>query len=364
MKPRIHLLCFLTLTMSCDASDESAPTETFTSIVTSTATSTVTSTTPTTDTGSETTITTIPTTTQKTTTTETTAPEPPPIIDCGKVPEHPTFIEQLDQPTAYHDVVFDDENNLVGTDEFQLFKSPDSENVELWIPNIRELEQMGVLPDGDIVALSTWAGSLIRLKPDGTRTTIKGNLQGYGLIVGPDNMVYVADSWLTNSILRIDPDTGFTETYISGFNDGITAKVITFNRDYSRMYIGTVSNTGAVLFVELDKNLMPISAVKRFANNTGTWHDGIGMDACGNLYVNDVSASQFFRISQDGTVSVYHDWKNSDYGHGHTWGTGIEPWDDHTLYLPQPYIGYRVQAMEIGVPNAHWNDGYYVTINE
>jgi hypothetical protein len=360
MKPRIHLLGFLTLTMSCDASDESTHTETFTS----TTTNTVTSTTPTTDTGSATTRTTIPTTTQKTTTTETTEPEPPPIIDCGEVPDRPTSIEQLEQPTAYHSIVFDDENNLVGTDEFQLFKSPDPDNVELWIPNIRELEQMDILPDGDIVALSTWEGSLIRLKPDGTRTTIKGNLQGYGLIVGPDNMVYVADSWMTNSILRIDPDTGFTETYISGFPGDITAKVITFNRDYSRMYIGTVSDIGAVLFVDLGKNLEPISEIKLFTDGTGAWHDGIGMDACGNLYVNDVSASQLLQISQDGTVTVFYWWPNSDYGHGHTWGTGIGPWDDHTLYLPQPYVGYRVLAMEIGVPNAHWNDGYYVTINE
>jgi hypothetical protein len=44
--------------------------------------------------------------------------------------------------------------------------------------------------------------------------------------------------------------------------------------------------------------------------------------------------------------------------------SGIGPWVDHTIYLPQPYVGYTVTSYDIGVPSRDWNNGYYTTTNE
>jgi sugar lactone lactonase YvrE len=270
----------------------------------------------------------------------------------------------MPQPRAYHGIVFDADNNLVGNDTTHIHSASDPENAEVWLPGVGTYEQIGLLADGDIVAISGTNGTVERIASDGSRIVLYAGLDAYGLVVGPDNMVYIADPWISNTIIRIDPDTGWAEEYISGFDPNVYGKVMTFNRDYSRMYIGTRSDTGAVLFVDLDQDLEPVGGLQLFAVDAGTWHDGIGMDACGNLYVNDYSRTRLNRISQKGKVSVYHDFPSFDYGHGHTWGTGVGSWDDHTLYVPQPYIGYRVAALTIGVPAMDWNDGIYITINE
>jgi streptogramin lyase len=269
----------------------------------------------------------------------------------------------MPRPRADHGIVFDADNNLLGNDGTHIHKASDPENAEVWVPNVGQYEQMGRLADGDIVAINASNGTVERVASDGSRTVLDSGRSAYGLVVGPDNMVYIADTWQTNTIIRIDPDTGWADEYIAGFGSAY-AKVITFNRDYSRMYIGTVSDAGVVLYVDLDKNLEPIGNPKLFATNAGTWHDGMGMDACGNLYVNDYYSTSLYRISENGQVALFHDFPYDDYGHGHTWGTGVGSWDDHTLYVPQPYIGQRVSALTIGVPAMDWNNGSYITINE
>ena len=352
------------MTMGCSTQTDTTS-EGTTSTTTTTSTIATSTTTATTETASKTHSTTTSATTGTTTiaTTET-VPAPPPVIDCSKIPAKPTSIVQMGQPRAYHGIVFDADNNLVGNDTTHIHRASDPDNSEVWLPGVGLYEQMGRLADGDIVAVSGTYGTVERIASDGSRTVLDSGRSAYGLVVGPDNMVYIADPWLSNTIIRIDPDTGWAEEYIAGFAGNVYAKVIAFNRDYSRMYIGTVSDAGVVMYVDLDKKLEPIGGPQLFATNAGVWHDGLGMDACGNLYVNDYGDTAMYRISEKGQVALYHDFPYNDYGHGHTWGTGVGFWDDHTLYVPQPYIGYRVSALTIGVPAMDWNNGFYSTINE
>ena len=83
----------------------------------------------------------------------------------------------------------------------------------------------------------------------------------------------------------------------------------------------------------------------------GPYIDGLGVDACGNVYVAEVATDALYRIpAEGGEGEVLIDWGFDDYGHGLEWGSGIDGWDPLSLYLPQPYDDHTVVQVEIGVP--------------
>jgi hypothetical protein len=84
----------------------------------------------------------------------------------------------------------------------------------------------------------------------------------------------------------------------------------------------------------------------------GGWLDGLGVDACGNLFVPDYNTSSLYRISPEGLVSLYYYFGSVAYGHGLAWGSGMGGWNAEALYLPQPYDENTVVEVVIGVPEA------------
>src|SRR5262245_47857088 len=48
-----------------------------------------------------------------------------PVFDCSKVPDEPIEVNELDKPRGYHDVIFDTEGNLIGSDGHNLVAAPD-----------------------------------------------------------------------------------------------------------------------------------------------------------------------------------------------------------------------------------------------
>jgi hypothetical protein len=96
----------------------------------------------------------------------------------------------------------------------------------------------------------------------------------------------------------------------------------------------------------------------RTAANIGTWpdgggfHDALGVDHCGNLYLTDFYDQRLYRVRTDGSVETVLEFPEQvRYGHGLEWGSGIDGWDDHAIYLPQPYDENTVLEVVIGVPS-------------
>ena len=96
----------------------------------------------------------------------------------------------------------------------------------------------------------------------------------------------------------------------------------------------------------------------------GQYHDTLGVDICGYLWVANYWDSTLYRISPSGDVLDY--WEapgnGNTYGHGLVWGTGSDGWDDHMIYLPQPYNNYNVIEVNIGVPSKDWPLGYGINL--
>jgi len=267
-----------------------------------------------------------------------------PPFDCSTVPDALLSVEELVGPIGYHDVAFDSGGSMIGTDGNQLFKADSSGNTVPWGAAIPGVQGMDFLPTGSLVAASS--SGLVRIAPDGTQTNLNASLTAaYGVTVGPDGMVYVADN---ATLYRVDPISGETETLLS--SGTVAPRAIDFSPDLTRMYIASFC-TEKVFVAELDGNYDIVGEPTEFATIPGScYEDGIGVDVCGNVYIPVYGLSQLFRITPEGELTIYHQFDSTTYGHGLEWGNGVGGWDDQILYLPQPYDGTTVVAIDIGVP--------------
>lgn len=288
-------------------------------------------------------------------------PDLPPVLDydCEDLTEPFITQTELVAPRGYHDLVFDDDGHIIGSDGNSLLMVTYDNDVDVFLPGVGGIQGMDKLDDGDILFVTNF-GELRRVTPMMQNTVVVSGLGGgYGVTVGPDQMAYVC---VGSSILRIDPDTGDQEVWLSAPE---TPRVMVFNLDSTGAYFSTLT-FGAfapVYYVEVDGDLDPVGAPVVFATGVGQgYHDGLGIDACGNLYVPDFNTSGLYRIDPDGVVTTLYAEPLSPfshYGHGIEWGSGIDGWNDHAIYLPQPYDGNTVNEIDLGVPSGStvrtWN---------
>ena len=274
------------------------------------------------------------------------------VFDCATVPAAPLSQAVIPGATGYHGLAFDGQGHIIGSDNSALIKADYQGNWSLFVPGQGMLEQMVTLPNGDLLIASAEDGALKRVTAGGTVTTIAPDIWAYGVVIGRDDMIYAAN-W--DCIYRVDPTTG-TSAEWGTLPYGIAPHAIDFNVDFTRMYIGTTTGNGMgkVYCLELDANLDPTGPATLFALEVGFgYHDGVGVDCCGNLYVPDYEAKQLFRMSAAGVVERYVDWSSDSdgYGHGLVWGDGVGGWRTDALYLPLPYDNNQVVEIVIGVPD-------------
>ena len=101
----------------------------------------------------------------------------------------------------------------------------------------------------------------------------------------------------------------------------------------------------------------------------GNYHDTLGVDLCGYLYVSDYDRRKMWRIAPDGTNYVFLDSNNGGGGlfssqhiHGMEWGNGIGGWREDAIYVSKPYDDGKVSEIVIGVPSKDWDKGYAINL--
>jgi hypothetical protein len=288
--------------------------------------------------------------------------------DCATLPATPLGFRTVPGARGYHDVGFDTEGYIFGaTSSFgaDLIRVDFDGNAQVWVPNVQTVEQFTWLPDGDL-AVSSSSRGILRVAPNGGTSTINGNIHPYGLILGPDENLYAADQ---DKLWRVDPNSGeATQLLASGQLASGSPRVLNFNLDYTKLYLGTYGGSqGRIYVMDVDANLDPVSTPTVFASGVGTgaYHDTLGIDICGYLYVADYSTSAMYRISPSGEVQTLLQAQGllaSEYGHGMSWGTGEDGWLDDAIYVTQPYNGNTVMEVVIGVPSRHWDEGYAINL--
>ena len=272
------------------------------------------------------------------------------VIDCNKLPP-PQKPTRLEAPSGYNDLVFDADGAMIGNDSHSLIRAASPTDSQVFSPNTGTIYKMGYLPNGDIVATAS-SRDIITITPEGVSSVLVSGLNGYGLSVGSDGLVYVGTNYDTNDtsgIYRIDPTNGDMELYIDASD--YAPRALEFSADYSRLYFGTL-NGGKVMVVDLDDNLDPIGEPKKLVVVPEGWHDTLEVDACGNVYVGAFFSWSIYRISAiDHSIVTLVSWNFNNYGHGFEWGDPSGGWDEMAIYITHPYNGTWVDEHVIGVPS-------------
>lgn len=274
---------------------------------------------------------------------------PPVIYDCDTAPTTDFTGTPTAGARAYHGIGFDDVGHLIGWDgRSALIKATYEGDREVFLPGINYAEQIDRLPDGDFVMGDPYAGTLVRISPEGASTVLASGVSGvYGVTVGPDGNVYVANG----GVVRVETATGTVTTLLNAPPDGgWIAHSIEFNLDSTVLYIGTIGS-GQLLGLPLDEDLNPSGEPTTLATVGSGWHDAVAVDACGMLWIPDYYSSGFYRVDLEaGTVTNAVPTGGVAYGHGAVFGTGINGWRRDAIYQPQPYNGSTVREVVIGVP--------------
>lgn len=270
---------------------------------------------------------------------------------CDNLPPGELEWVEMDQPRGYHDLVFDDAGRILGWDGKAMVAAPYTGDSEKIIVGLQDVQGMDRLFDGDYVAANSARGEVFRFTADGGMETITTGLyNSYGVTVGPDGMVYVATY---NAVYKVDPESGEQVKIVSA-PPSWYPHTINFSLDSTVMYIGTIGTGGKIYAQAMDADMNPTGDLFEYARNVGQgYHDGLGVDVCGNLYAADYSSTGLYRVLTDGTVDTLIKGKFRFYGHGLKWGSGIGGWRTDALYQPQPYDSNTVREVVIGVEDGH-----------
>lgn len=268
--------------------------------------------------------------------------------DCAELPA--VEVTQLAGPIAAADVAFDAEGHLIGSNTLDLFRaSSPAEPAKLWVPGVVNRSAVRMLSNGRLAVVQEDYRRVLTLTPEGASSLLVADLYyPFGLVEDLEGRVYIGD---TQSIVRVELETGERETWLA--TPDFVARWMSFDREYESMFVGGRSST--IFRVPIDEagaaglpsawGTLPVETEKLLV-------DGLGVDACGNVYAAEFWSRALYRFSPAGGMAeLLVQWDDIEYGHGLQWGSGIGEWSETSLYLPQPYNDYNVVRVELGVPN-------------
>ncbi|MFV8751545.1 SMP-30/gluconolactonase/LRE family protein [Nannocystaceae bacterium ST9] len=250
-------------------------------------------------------------------------------------------------------MAFDDEGRLIGSNTQDIFRTASATGTPaLWVPGVPNRSALRHLSDGRIAVVQEMFRRVLVLLPDGSSKILASNLDyPFGLVEDLDGAVFIADN---SRIMRVDPESGDAAIWLETPN--FVSRWISFDVDYDGMFVGGRTNT--IHWVPIDESgqagapfvwgTLPVPA----SDEGHTLVDGLGVDACGNVYAAEFYSKGLYRIPDGGGVGEQLvEWSEIEYGHGLQWGSGMGDWSETSLFLPQPYNAFNVVQVEIGVPS-------------
>ncbi|MBM4396792.1 MAG: SMP-30/gluconolactonase/LRE family protein [Deltaproteobacteria bacterium] len=270
-----------------------------------------------------------------------------PPYDCAALPPGPFYLEKIPNAIASEDIAFDSKGNLVGSNNEALFKTKFGGKAKLWVPNVHNRAGMRYLPDGTLILCDDQLGRVLAFDPEGVqRVLVQGLAYPNGVTSDMKGFVYVTEHD-GNRVLRIHPYTGEYTV--------LTDKIpnpngVIFNPDFTALYVGSFA-TGWVYRLSISPDGVPGKLVE-WASPAGPGGllDGIGVDACGNVYVCEYGNTDIWRIPATGGPAKLIVHGQDTYLPNFQWGTG-DGWDPYSIYVPDGWaIG--VWRIRLGVPSA------------
>jgi sugar lactone lactonase YvrE len=278
-------------------------------------------------------------------------------FDCSTIPAPPYTFTTITNVVSGEDISFDNEGNLIGMSGGDLFKSTKTGGSTIWVSGAGCASGLRTQPSGDVVC--NGADTLLHFDKETGMKTVAASGLAYpnGIEMDLDGFAYVSEQ-SAGKVTKINPDaTNETWTIAEGLS---SPNGLTFSPDYKTLYVGSFCG-GMIYKIEFDATGQPGEATTFInasdpdavtAGMTGCF-DGMGVDACGNLYVNDYGVINTYRISPDGaTIEIAADLSPpSSWIPNMQWGSGVGGWDDMKLYVAD--ISSAVYEIPVGVPSKY-----------
>jgi hypothetical protein len=276
-------------------------------------------------------------------------PDAMPVV-CTGLPTAPVPVTHLAGFVASEDLAFDQEGNVIESDTVNIYKTarvvPPSSGRTTFVPSLQFRAGMRLTATNKLMVNNDQAGTLVRVDPDGSRHPILSGLDyPNGMEIGADGFVYIS-AQSSSLVLRVDPETGANTVITDQVNQ---PNGLTFNKDYTTLYIGAFSGEGTIYAVDIDGAGAP-SNFRPWKTGVGTgWNDGMGVDACDNVYIADYGQSKILRISADASeiVTIVDRSGPFSYMPNFQWGSGLGGWDSHKLYIVG--VGEGLFEVDLGV---------------
>lgn len=286
-----------------------------------------------------------------------------PDFDCSAPLAAPPYASrEIDGSASSEDIDIDVHGYIIGSDRANLYRSSVHGDLILIAPDVENPQAIVALPTEDIVLFEESVAKLVRIDPDGNRTTLGtppyvpyGDATASGIIYATQPNWDGTDSF----IIRIDPFANQIDQVLVWPEHQPWG--ITFNEDYSALYVSTldavpggagprlpyiyrlnVDDQGGVddpeLFATLDEDRII---------------EGLTVDGCGNLYVS--RGTSIVRVSRDGK-QIDEIWREevgpvgraiSGLAFGRAGGAGGT--DPRKLYASNPYGKFAIE-IDVGVP--------------
>jgi streptogramin lyase len=271
-----------------------------------------------------------------------------PIVDCANIPQGPfSYTVKLGQK-AGEDMDFDDAGNVVGAESGNLFKSTFNGQSQIWVPGIGSTAGIRFTSEGILVYADVGSNALFRIDPPATKAFVVGGLAYPNGMDADDkgNMTVAEQS--ASQVRRVNPLTGDFQILAQGLNN---PNGVSYSPDYKTIYVGSFGG-GIIYRISLDAQDNPVSQDILAQNFSGGAFDGMGVDACGNVYVCEYIAAKVWRIPPNGQnphvivdLSAETGWIPNMQ-----WGSGVGGWDPLVLYVRDISSG-RMFEVPVGVPS-------------
>lgn len=268
-----------------------------------------------------------------------------PAWDCDALPAAPFAEATIDTVPPSEDFAFDPLGNLISHQGSFLWKStyPPGDTTP-WSPTDGGAggpASMRMLSTGDLVYHNVDTGSLYRVAPDGTQTVVFSGF-GYagGIEIGDQDRVYVVDLL---GVHVIDP-YALDHVLVLASAPWTAANGITRSLDGQTMY---VSDLTGIWSFPLGPDGRPAGPVTRFADAPAGVSAllGMGVDACGNVYV--VGSGRVLRFGPSGGAAEQLWAEPTAYLTNLQWGSGVGGWSATHLFVVDQRGAYH--ELDVGV---------------
>jgi hypothetical protein len=227
-------------------------------------------------------------------------------FDCSTIVPGPVPFTRLAWAPSAEDFTFSPDGGMYAVSAGVLKRTPFGGPAEVLVPNLGDVRGTRFLPDGRLALAHPADASVWLVDPaTGDGLPLGGSLDTpNGVAIDLEGRIAVATH---HRIVQLDPATGASRdlAVIQGRSfDGLT-----YSPDFRRLYFN--EELGWIHYVEFDaagdpgpvQDLvqMPVTPLSPFSIL-----DGMAMDACGNLYANQMSG-RVWRITPTGEMEVVAD---------------------------------------------------------